>query len=73
MNAIRKHVARVLLIVVALVGLTVGTGCDDFSLTAFRDAAAGGITEGASVLVEGVLTGFFAGLDPEGEAAADGG
>lgn len=70
MNAMRRHFVRVLMTIMVVVGLTSASGCgDDFSLTAFRDAAAGSLTDGITSVVEGLLTGFFAGLNPAEEAA----
>lgn len=47
-------------------------GGDNFSLTAFRDSAAQSVTDGLSTLVEGVVSGFFAGLQFNDGAESEG-
>lgn len=59
-----RTLRRIMIGAVTLTGITFGGSCgsDSFSLTTFRDAAASDVTDGLALLMQGFVSGVFAGL-----------
>jgi len=69
----RRTVCRLAGLVLGLSAATHGGGCgEDFSTTAFRDAAAASLTEGLTTVMQGLIEGYFAGLKQQDSAPAAG-
>ena len=72
MCRLRKKCLGCSSIALAILGLTVGTGCnEEEALRTFRDAAASSIQSGVKTIADGIIDGLFAVFQSGTDSAED--
>ena len=68
-----RRISKATVTGLALLGLTLGTGCDSEMAKEFREVATPSLQSGVSSILNGVVDGLFAVVDPDTSESDSGG